>query len=258
MKKFTTSTDNTQIAYEISGAGSYTLLFAHGWLGNKSWWNAQREVFEKNFKIAALDLGGHGESGKGRKNYTASLYADDIAAVARELDAEKLILVGHSMSGAYVLEAAQKVKNLKAIIIIDTLKNLEMDMPAEMLEGILGSYRKDFKNAVENMLPLYLFAPTTPADVRSRLQAEFLTNNGDFASNALEPLYKMDVRSFAKAVSVPVYAINSDFIPTEIEVNKKYFQNYEVHSINGTGHYPMLENVPAFNHALGNILAKFS
>lgn len=36
------------------------------------------------------------------------------------------ILAGHSMSGAFVLEASLELPQVKAIILIDTLKDLNM------------------------------------------------------------------------------------------------------------------------------------
>ncbi|MBA2404675.1 MAG: alpha/beta hydrolase [Bdellovibrionales bacterium] len=72
-----------------------------------------------------MDLSGHGESGKTRIEYSSKLYADDIVAVANSLTAKNVILVGHSMSGSYVLEAAQFISNLKSIVVVDTLKNLD-------------------------------------------------------------------------------------------------------------------------------------
>ncbi len=108
--------------------------------------------------------------------------------------------------------------------------------------------------AVETILPNWLFAPTSPPEVKRRVQDDFLKYAPEFSVKALEPLYKMDVQNFAKEVSVPVRTINSDFQGTNKEVNQKYFKDYDVHIIKGTGHYPMLEDAKAFNSILLNLV----
>ena len=82
-------------------------------------------------------------------------YADDIKAVADAVNTQEIILVGHSMSGAYVLEASLKISKVKAIILIDTLKNSDESFTKEQTEEVLSQYRKDFKYTVENILPQF-------------------------------------------------------------------------------------------------------
>lgn len=250
MKKYSVkSSDNTSLTVEVSGAGETALLFIHGWLGNKSWWAGQVEDFKKNFITACMDLAGHGESDKTRVNYTAKLYGADIANVANSLEAKSIILVGHSMSGAYVLEAAAQIPNLKALIVVDTLKDLEMTFSSEQVESFLEIYRNHFADAVHKILPAYLFGTQTPEAVRERLQSEFLSQ-ASFAEKAIEPLYRMDLKASAQKIKVPVRAINTDINPTNKAVNQKYFRDYDFKEIKGLGHYPMLEDVKVFNDLL--------
>jgi pimeloyl-ACP methyl ester carboxylesterase len=258
MKKYeVNSFDGTSISVEVSGEGECALVFIHGWLGNKSWWKDQINFFEKDYQVARMDLAGHGESGKERKSYTSSAYAEDIAAVSNSLNAKKVILIGHSMSGAYVLEAVAKVSNLTGLIVVDTLKDLEQSFTSEQVETFLDMYRNKFQMTVETVLPSYLFASTTPKDVKLKIQSEFLSQSA-FACDAIEALYRMDLKLAASKVKVSVRAINSDIGPTNKEVNQKYLKDYDFIEIKGTGHYPMLENPSAFNSALEESLKTFN
>lgn len=251
MEKYTQSSDGQKIHYKENGEGSPALLFVHGWLGNGEWWNSQQEYFNKKYKIVQMDLAGHGKSDTSRKEWTSELYADDIKAVADQIDSGEIILVGHSMSGAYVLEASLKTPKVKALILIDTIKDLDETFNDEQAEQYMFvHYRDDFRNAVENILPQYLFADHTPAEVRERLQNEFLQNTSERAIDLLRPLYAKDFRETASKVTVPVRAINSDNFPTHIENNRKYLKDYNYLEIAGTGHYPMLENPETFNQLL--------
>jgi len=254
MKTYSTpSSDSTLISISTSGFSDTALLFVHGWLGNKHWWDKQVEAFKSDYLVATMDLAGHGDSGKSRKDYTSKLYADDIVAVAKSLPAKEVILVGHSMSGAYALEAGPHIKNLKAIVVIDTLKDLDLSFSPEQIDSILNLYSGDFGVCVEKVLPDYLFVETTPPAVKEKIKSEFLSQS-DFARPAIEALYFMDMKKFARAVDVPLRAINSDNSPTNIENNRKYLKDYNYKVIKRTGHYPMLEDPEAFNSALKETL----
>ncbi|AZB09942.1 alpha/beta hydrolase [Chryseobacterium sp. G0162] len=256
MEKYAVSSDNQKIHYKESGNGNTAIILIHGWLGNTEWWDEQQKFLAPNYHIIQMDLAGHGKSDSARENWNSSRYADDIKAVADAVEAREIILVGHSMSGAYVLEASLKIPKVKALVLIDTLKDLDESFTAEQVEEILSMYRSDFKYAVENILPQYLFAEQTPPAVKERLQQEFLQNEPEKAINVLKPLYTTDFRNIAKQVQIPVIAINSDASPTHVENNRKYLKNYNYVTITGVGHYPMLEKPGEFNIILDEVLKK--
>jgi pimeloyl-ACP methyl ester carboxylesterase len=255
MDRHVESTDHLRIHYQVAGRGSTALVFVHGWLGNTAWWDAQRAHLADRYTVVAIDLPGHGQSDTGRTAWSAAQYAEDIRAVVDQLDAPRIILVGHSMSGAYVLLASRLIARTTAIVLVDTLKDLDQVMTAQQAAPLLALYRSDFRSAVEQVLPQYLFAPTTPPEVRARLQREFLQQDANLAVRVIEPLYAMDPREAARLVEVPVRAINSDASPTQVEHNRKYLRDFDSVTIAGTGHYPMLERPDEFNRLLDDVLA---
>src|SRR6476661_7027726 len=108
MKQTAISFDGLPVSFEVSGQGETALLFVHGWLGNRRWWDHQRDAFGPKYQVVQMDLGGHGESiSKLRKTSSVRAYAEDIKAVAEKLGLKKIVLVGHSMSGSNVVEAYQ-------------------------------------------------------------------------------------------------------------------------------------------------------
>ncbi len=252
------SLDGTKIHYEISGRGRTALLFVHGWLGSTRWWDAQRDFFSDRYLVVQVDLAGHGQSERSRTQWSAQTYAEDIGAVGNQIDADRIVLIGHSMAGAYAVEAGPLIPKTAAIVLVDTLKNLDQLTSLQQTGQLFDLYRKDFKSAVENVLSQYLFAKSSPVQVRSRILREFLSAEPEFAIQVIEPLYRMDVRESAKRIKVPVRAINSDFSATHCENNRKCFQDYGFEEISGTGHYPMLESPEAFNRALTKILGSLN
>lgn len=259
MEKYTVSADGQKIHYTESGNGNTAIIMIHGWLGNTDWWADQQKYFSSNYHVIQMDLAGHGKSDSSREDWTSSGYADNIKAVADAIDSQEIILIGHSMSGAYVLEASLKIPKVKALVLVDTLKDLEESFTEAQAEQMLFTqYRSDFKSAVENLLPQYLFTEKTPAEVKKRLQDEFLQNEPEMVINLLKPLYQTDFRKIAEQVHVPVIAINSDASPTNLEANRKYLKNYDYVTITEVGHYPMLEKPAEFNIILDGVLKRLA
>lgn len=259
MDNYVLSSDGSRIHYQYTLVKPTALVFVHGWLGNAKWWDEQRKHFENNYMVVQVDLPGHGASDSSRTVWSSAQYVADIKAVVESVGAEKIILVGHSMSGAYVLEASLLLPQVIAVILVDTLKNMDQLMTHEQAEALLFThYRKDFTSAVEHILPEFLFTKTTPVSFRQQLIHEFLQNDPGFAVRSLEPLYKMDIRAIARLVRVPVRAINSDYTPTNAGNNRKYFGDYAYSEIAGTGHYPMLERPGDFNTILDEVLQSLS
>jgi len=244
------SSDGTAINFETTGRGAPTLVFVHGWLGNVRWWDAQRDHFAASHQVVAIDLAGHGGSGISRTDWSIARYADDIRAVLDYLRAEQVVLVGHSMSGPNVLEASVGRAEVVGVVLIDTMKDLDRLMPAERAKQMVELYRTDFRRTVEDVLPKYLYSPFTPGPVRERLQREFLASPAGLPALAIEPLFKADVRAIVAQVKVPVRAINSDIEPTDPQINRKYFLDYDAVTVFQVGHFPMLEKPAEFNHDL--------
>ncbi|MDP1821607.1 MAG: alpha/beta hydrolase [Archangium sp.] len=247
--------DGVALHAEVTGSGRTALLFVHGWLGSGRWWDAQRDAFAADFTVVQVDLAGHGASGGERASWSVEAWAGDLEAVASRVDADRLVLIGHSMSGANVVVACPRIARVQKVVLVDTLKNLDQPMSLEQARPMLDLYRKDFTHGVLNVLPRYLYAPQTPPEVIARLNAEFLRVPGERAATLLEPLYHCDLQQAARAVKVPVRAINSDQQPTALEANRRWFADYDFELLHGVGHYPMLERPAAFNEALRRVLA---
>ena len=250
------SADQTKINYEVTGKNKTALLFVHGWMGNVRWWDSERDYFSGQYQVVQMDLAGHGKSGKTRKNWSVKTYAEDIKAVADSLDADRIILVGHSMSGLNVVEASLLIEKTAAIILVDTLHNLEQRMPEEQANQFLNSLRQDYPNMVRNTLPQYLFVKESPPLVVEKILEEFLQHTPESAATMLEPNYKTDMRESARRVKVPVRGLNSNLFPTDASINKKYFSDFDFEIIPGVGHYPMLEKSEEFNHLLEKVLTR--
>ncbi len=84
------------IAYGLKGSGDAALVFVHGWGSDRSAWDAQLRNLQFDGRVVAVDLLGHGRSAMPEITYSVDVLADSVIAVLDDLDAKKVILVGHS------------------------------------------------------------------------------------------------------------------------------------------------------------------
>jgi pimeloyl-ACP methyl ester carboxylesterase len=96
--------DGISIACRIAGEGPRTLVALHGWGGagtGHSFKEVMRYLDLANLRMVAIDLRGHGESGRPDFGFTLEDFARDVLAVVDSVGAEKFVLIGFSMSGRF-------------------------------------------------------------------------------------------------------------------------------------------------------------
>lgn len=250
-----TSSDGLPIHYAVQGKGDTALVFIHCWSCDRHLWDNQVAEFAKTNRVVTIDLPGHGASGIGRKNWSVESFGDDVKAVVTKLDLKRVVLVGSSMGGPIALEAARRMpERVIAIVPVDTLHNVEEKVPAEQLDAALKQLRADYKGAVTALMNQFFFSATTPAAVKTRVLNDATSRPPETAIAILAAIFAYDPVPALKEVKVPVRAINSDRVPTNLEVNRKYAPQFDAAIIKGIGHYPMLEEPARFNQLLAEIL----
>jgi pimeloyl-ACP methyl ester carboxylesterase len=100
------SADDVEIVYSARGAGETALVFIHGGLADREFWAPQLSALADAFRVVALDLGGHGSSGRNRKARTIAAFGEDARAVVEALALKRVVLIGNSLGGPVALEAA--------------------------------------------------------------------------------------------------------------------------------------------------------
>jgi pimeloyl-ACP methyl ester carboxylesterase len=119
------SFDKTLINYSIERKKSKTfLVFVHGAGGSLTAWKKERDFFHsKDVSTLAIDLRGHGLSGRPKKirDYGLDNFAKDIKAVLDVEKIENFILIGHCFGGMVTIEFQKLYPNLaKSYILVDT------------------------------------------------------------------------------------------------------------------------------------------
>ncbi len=96
-------------------------MFVHGGMADRTFYDGQLRAFAPPYRVLAVDLAGHGESGANRTAYTVPGFGADIKAVADAERLERVILFGNSLGGPAALEAARLLgQRAIGVVGIDT------------------------------------------------------------------------------------------------------------------------------------------
>ena len=144
--------DGTKIFYKDWGKGQ-PVVFSHGWPLNADAWDDQLYLFATNgYRAIAHDRRGHGRSTQTSSGNDMDTYADDLAALVKELDLKDAIHIGHSTGGgevAHYIGRHGSKRVAKAILVdavppglVKTAKNPD-GMPIEIFDNIRAGLKAD-------------------------------------------------------------------------------------------------------------------
>ena len=123
---------------EWGAAQSPPLLLVHGGSAHAHWWDHIAVELAQDYRVIALDLRGHGESGwVTPPSYEIDDYAADIAEVAEHLQLAPFILMGHSLGGLVAQTyAARHPSTLVALVIVDMGPRLQHNRRTQLLSRV--------------------------------------------------------------------------------------------------------------------------
>ena len=252
--------NGTSVDYADCGSGALTVLFVHGWSIDQSYWSNQMEYFCKDYRVVSINLPGFHSSKGTRTDWTVSAYAEDVIAVIDQLKLKNVVLVGHSMGGDVVLEAASIDSTIVALVGIDTFKDVGIEFTNEVraeIDGFLLMLRTNYSRIAPAYAENALFQPSTDSLVRKRVVDDFRTADSTVAIAALTDLVryaKYSENQRLETLNQKLYLLNSNASPTFVDGLKEAEVDFDLFEIEATGHYPMIEKPDRFNELLSEIL----
>jgi len=233
--------DGSIVHYEVLGRGR-PVIFLHGWVGSWKYWIASMQVTSTSYRAYALDLWGFGDTAHNDVKYSLDDQVKLIDDFMNEMGIGKIALVGHGLGALVAMKYALRFKNS-----VDRV--MAINCPLSI-------------NAVSSRL--WIAAPQELSD--------WLSNRTPEASTALSDASKADI----KAITASMTGLQSDNlfgnfkeldIPTLLVYGEKdqavTAPAYEdsastfTHQIilEGSGHFPMIEETIKFNRLLTDFLA---
>jgi pimeloyl-ACP methyl ester carboxylesterase len=243
------SEDDVEIHYTVYGKSGPLLVLVHCWCCDQTYWENQVDMLAEKNRVVTIDLAGHGLSGTNRQEWAMEKYANDVVAVVRQLKPDKIILVGHSMGGFVSLYAALQLEDLLAgIILVDSLHDIWWPIPDSMLNEALQPYLDDFQQHTYNYVSDLLFPPTADSAIRERVARDMASAPPEIGTGSIVNMWGGDYSGLMENINrldIPVWLMNIEMFPTNYKAMDSL--GFQVVSLPGVGHFPMLEKPEVFN-----------
>jgi 3-oxoadipate enol-lactonase len=227
-------------------------------------WKGQTQMLqEKNLRVIAYDLRGHGQSDVGDGQYTIELFVDDLVALLDYLKITRTILCGFSMGGYIALRAIERNPDrFSALVLCDTMSAADSNeakirransIKLVKKEGV-GRFAEGFLKAV--------FAPQTfdaKPDIVDEIRRTILSNSSLGICGALLAMAgRTDTTEALAKISVPTLILvgEHDAVtpPSAAKIMRDRILNSKLHLIENAAHMSNLENPSMFNEHLTKFL----
>ena len=246
--------DGVTIVYSAAGAGETALVFVHGGLADRSFYDGQLRAFAGRFRIIALDLAGHGESGANRKKWGLPEFGADIKAVVTAEKLKRVILFGNSLGGPAAVEAALILPGTAiGVVGIDTFQRLEYTYTPDEARQRAEAFRADYPGSMKAMVKALFHADTDPALV-AEAERRMMKTSPATAYAMFLGMAGYDMAASVRRLTVPLRAINGDLYETDVQANRKIIADFDAVTMKHVGHYPMLEKPDEFNRNVTGVV----
>lgn len=131
------------------GEGGTPLVLVHGFGGDLNNWLFNQPVLAGERRVIALDLPGHGESGKALASGDLDELSGSVLALLDRLDIERAHLAGHSMGGAVCLNLARLAPERVASLTLIASAGLGDTINGEYLNGFVAA---NSRNSLKSQL----------------------------------------------------------------------------------------------------------
>ena len=248
-----TSADGVHIEYHVYGHGEPAVILVHGWACDGNYWSAQLAPLKAKYTVVTVDLAGHGASGRNRTDWSMGNFGEDVAAVARQIQNARIVLVGHSMGAPVALEATPRIGDrVIGIIALDSLKTIGQPPVSEaQIQACLKPFRDDFIAHTREFVTSSFFTPDANPAFVQKVAYDMSLEPADIAVAAMESLSRMDYAKVLPDIHVPVVAINSDRGPSvDAARMAKSLPGFRAITVEHTGHFLMMEAPDRVNRLL--------
>ena len=211
------SADGVEIVYSAAGAGEPALVFIHGGLADRSFWDAQLQAFAgKPPGDRAGPGGARRVRGRTGRNGDSRSSGRTSGPSSRRKRPGQVILFGNSLGGPMAIEAALLMPGrVLGVVGVDTFQSLDYVYSDAEALARAEAFRKDFAGSVKVMTRALFHRDADPA-----LMADAERRMAKTSPEAMYEMFKSlggyDQAAAARRLTVPLRAINGDLYPTDV------------------------------------------
>ncbi len=233
--------ESSIVHYEVLGRGR-PVIFLHGWVGSWKYWIDSMQVTSTSFRAYALDLWGFGDTAHNELKYSLDEQVKLVDAFLNELGIGKIALVGHGLGALVAMKFAIRFKQS-----VDRVMAVNCPLSSDAVSSRLRT--------------------NSPQDL-----SDWLSNRTPEASTALSDAPKADVKAIAASLvdlqsgnlfgefrnlDVPCLLVHGEKDLAVTVPSYEAATSTFTHQIllEGSGHFPMIEETIKFNRLLTDFLA---
>ncbi|MDF9891508.1 UNVERIFIED_ORG: pyruvate dehydrogenase E2 component (dihydrolipoamide acetyltransferase) [Pseudomonas vranovensis] len=244
------------LRYFDLGEGGTPLLLVHGFGGDLNNWLFNHQALAAERRVIALDLPGHGESGKTLQRGDLDELSQTVIALLDHLDIQHAHLAGHSMGGAVSLNLARLAPQRVRTLTLIASAGLGREINGDYLQGFVDASNR---NALKPQLTQLFSDPGLVT--RQMLEDMLKFKRLEGVDSALRQLaaaladgsvQRHDLRAVVAqqpslviwgAADAIIPAIHAEGLPAEVEI------------LPGQGHMVQMEAAERINQRLAAFLA---
>ncbi len=235
--------DGSMVHYEALGRGR-PIVFLHGWVGSWRYWINAMQIASTSFRAYAIDLFGFGDTTRDPLRYSLNRQADLINRFLEEMGIGKVALIGHGLGAlvgfSFIKQWPKSVDRMMAINC-----PLEYDsVNARMRTGTMI----DLVEWLAGRTPeaISALADASKADIQA-------------VSASMAGLQANNLFSAVRNLGVPCLLVYGPNDPAIISPSQDNADSLPIHihqiNLEGTGHFPMIDNPTQFNRLMTDFLA---
>lgn len=239
------------LRYLDLGEGGTPLVLVHGFGGDLNNWLFNQPALAAERRVIALDLPGHGESGKTLRSGEAAELSEAVLGLLDYLQLDRVHLAGHSMGGLVALTVAEQAPARVVSLTLIASAGLGADINGDYLQGFADANNR---NALKPQL-VQLFSD--PALVTRQMLEDMLKfKRLEGVDQALRQLngalfdggrQKVDVRHVVgRQPSLVIWGSDDAIIPA----NHAQGLEAQVEILPGQGHMVQLEAAEQVNQLM--------
>ncbi|MFE1555477.1 alpha/beta fold hydrolase [Streptomyces sp. NPDC058734] len=250
----TAHVNGTSLHYEDHGAGR-PLVFLHGWGTSGRVWDAQTADLSRDHRVITLDSRGCGRSARPTTGYTIADATHDTLRFLETLRLNAPVLIGSSIAGAFVLEAALAApQRIGAVIPVDAGVH-HFATAAGMRQAtarILSGLRADRAATLAGFVPHWYRPGAEPALIDGTVRQ--LLHSTPLIDGLVTDQAAYDPRPRLPRIRVPVHFLHGE-LDTEVPLSvprecAALIPGARLTVIEGAGHMSQQDHPERFNAAL--------
>lgn len=241
-----------QMYYEVHGEAGQPLLLLHGWGGKCESWLPVTRDFQDTHRIYVVDFPGHGRSSEPPEPWSATEYAEMIAAFIERMDIAGCDVIAHSHGGRVTLGLASARPELVGKLVLTGCAGLPPKYTAQ--QNKRSSRYQQLKKLVNSSFVKAIFGEKQIAQWQEALIQKYGSSDYKALTPSMRATFNKVLRQDMtdclpriKASTLLIWGADDTATPLWMgqEMEKKIPEAGLV-TLEGCGHFAYLDKYPQF------------